>query len=172
MIYFTSDLHFGHSKIINHCNRPFRDAEEMDKALIRNWNNAVSCEDEVYILGDFTMRGGMFASQILRQLNGKKYLVKGNHDSFCYNEALDTTLVEWIKDYHMLEYGVFQFILFHYPIEQWWRMGKGAIHLHGHLHSGLEYNLEAMEKGSKRFDVGVDANNYRPVSMDEVIGWT
>lgn len=171
MIYFTSDLHFGHSKIINHCNRPFRNAEEMDRALIRNWNETVTYDDEVYILGDLTMRGGMFANEILRQLNGKKYIVQGNHDKFCSNEAFDTKLVEWVKDYHFIEYGVFQFILFHYPIEEWWRMQKGSIHLHGHLHNGLEYNLDAIEKGHRRYDVGADANGYKPISIDEVIRW-
>ena len=171
MIYFTADLHFGHSKIINHCSRPFQNAEEMDKTLIKNWNNTVSCDDETYILGDFTMRGGMFANEILRLLNGKKYFIKGNHDRFCFNEAFDNNLVEWTKDYYMLEYETFQFVLFHYPIEHWWRIKSGAIHLHGHSHNGLEYNLSAIEKGNKRFDVGVDANNYRPISVDEVISW-
>ncbi len=58
MVYFTADLHFYHDKIIRHTQRPFHNAEEMNKALIKKWNYKISCDDEVYILGDFTMKGG------------------------------------------------------------------------------------------------------------------
>lgn len=58
MVYFTADLHFYHDKIIRHTQRPFHNAEEMNKALIKKRNNKISCDDEVYILGDFTMKGG------------------------------------------------------------------------------------------------------------------
>ena len=64
MIYFTSDLHFGHKNIISHTGRPFSAAEEMDEALIRNWNRTVQPNDEVYILGDLTMKGPDFAAGI------------------------------------------------------------------------------------------------------------
>ncbi len=95
MIFFTADPHFGHEKIIRHCNRPFRSAEEMYRRLIQNWNNTVTPDEDVYILGDITMRGGEFANGVLLQLNGKKYIVRGNHDRFCDNEAFDNRLVEW-----------------------------------------------------------------------------
>ena len=65
MIYFTSDLHFYHDKIITHTQRPFYNAEEMNKTLIQKWNNKVSSNDEVYILGDFTMKGAEIAASCL-----------------------------------------------------------------------------------------------------------
>lgn len=74
MVYFTSDLHFYHEKIIKHTQRPFHTVEEMNKALIKNWNDKISSADEVYILGDFTMKGADLASALLYSLKGKNIL--------------------------------------------------------------------------------------------------
>ena len=52
MIYFTADTHFGHYNVIRFCDRPFASAEEMDEAMIQNWNERVTGNDTVYILGD------------------------------------------------------------------------------------------------------------------------
>jgi calcineurin-like phosphoesterase family protein len=82
MIFFTADLHFGHANIIKHCNRPFATAEEMDAVLTQKWNATVGQKDEVYILGDFTMRPAMESHRYLAPLNGRKYLIRGNHDRF------------------------------------------------------------------------------------------
>jgi calcineurin-like phosphoesterase family protein len=169
MIYFTSDLHFNHEKIIKHRNRPFHSGDDMNKRMVKNLNSIVTPSDEVYILGDFTMKGGSIANHYLRSLNGKKYLVKGNHDKFVTDKAFDKELIEWIKDYYELKYKNYKFILFHYPITEWNSKKRGTIHLHGHIHSDISYNLEMIEKGIKIYDVGVDANNYSPVSIDEII---
>ena len=83
MIYFTADTHFFHSNIINLCDRPFKNVDEMNKVLIRNWNSYITELDEIYILGDFLFKGtGGQANAILNTLNGKKYLIRGNHDKF------------------------------------------------------------------------------------------
>ena len=82
MIYFTADLHFYHDNIIRHTQRPFYTAEEMNKCLIKKWNEKITSEDTIYILGDFTMKGPEMASSILYSLKGKKYLIRGNHDNF------------------------------------------------------------------------------------------
>ena len=89
MIYFTSDLHFFHDKIIKHTNRPFFSCEEMNQKLINNWNNKVKAIDEVYILGDITMKGAKYATEVLSQLKGIKYLVRGHHDSFLENSIFE-----------------------------------------------------------------------------------
>lgn len=80
MNYFTSDLHFGHFNAIGFDYRPFQTVEEMDKALIDNWNRKVTNEDTVYILGDFCFHSDKEPEYYLQQLKGKKYLVQGNHD--------------------------------------------------------------------------------------------
>ncbi len=105
MIYFTSDLHFGHANVIRHCNRPFDSVEEMDAALMRNWNATVRNSDEIYILGDFTMRHASVAHAYLSALNGRKYMVRGNHDQFLRKYTAFETDFELIKDYFMLKHN-------------------------------------------------------------------
>ena len=140
MIYFTSDMHFFHERIIRHCGRPFRDALEMNEKIIQNWNNTVSPDDEVFLLGDVTMKGPEQAFAVLSRLTGKKYLVSNQ-----------------------------KFVLFHYPIAEWTDFYKGAIHLHGHQHNPMVYNHQQKQAGVKRYDVGVDANIYKPVCIEDVI---
>ena len=80
IIYFTGDQHFGHANIIKHCNRPFDTVSEMDEYLLAEWNNRVTTNDTVYILGDRFFRNAVSASDYLCKLHGKKHLIKGNHD--------------------------------------------------------------------------------------------
>ncbi|AGF57714.1 calcineurin-like phosphoesterase family protein [Clostridium saccharoperbutylacetonicum] len=169
MIYFTSDLHFNHEKIIKHTNRPFHTVDQMNGRLIKNWNSIITPNDEVYILGDFTMKGGIIANHYLQLLCGTKYLIKGNHDNFIEDNAFNKDLFQWIKDYHEFEYRNYKFVLFHYPILEWNKKGHGSIHLHGHIHSDITYNLEMLKNKVKAYDVGVDANNYMPISIEEII---
>jgi len=83
MLFFTSDTHFYDPKIIKKYGRKFAAIESMNSALIENWNSVVSMKDEVYILGDFLIGGsGSKANKILEQLNGFKYLIRGNHDEY------------------------------------------------------------------------------------------
>ena len=102
MIYFTSDLHFCHEKMIRIMDRPFRDAADMEEGLVQNWNSRVTPEDEVYILGDVTMRGRKEARQALERLNGRKYLVRGNHDGFADKLAPEENPLLWVRDYACL----------------------------------------------------------------------
>lgn len=171
MIYFTSDLHFYHENIISHSNRPFSNSEEMNQILIENWNEKIKANDEIYILGDVTMLGAAYATEALEQLKGRKYLIKGNHDLFVNKQAFDRSIFEWVKDYHELNYQKEQFVLFHYPIASWNHIHRGSIHLHGHQHNSKEYNQENLEKGLRRYDVGVDANNMAPVSIEEILAF-
>ena len=99
MIYFTADLHFGHSNVISYENRPFQTVEEMDGALIQNWNRRVSPEDEIFILGDLTLKGPEKANAVLEQLQGRKYLVRGNHDGYVERAAFCQAHFQWVKDY-------------------------------------------------------------------------
>lgn len=169
MIYFTSDLHFYHDNVIKHQNRPFLNVEEMNQSLIYNWNKKVGISDEIYILGDVTMKGTTYIQELLAQLNGYKYLIKGNHDRFADQATFDESAFAWIENYHELNYQNEHFILFHYPIEEWNHFFRGSIHLHGHQHNNSDYNVQNLEKGLRRFDVGVDANDMSPISIEEII---
>ena len=79
-VFFTSDTHFYHGNIIRFCNRPFEDVEMMNETIISNWNNTVGLDDTVFHLGDFCLGGSAEWTKILDRLNGKIYLILGNHD--------------------------------------------------------------------------------------------
>ena len=125
MIYFTSDNHFCHANIIGSCHRPFSNVQEMNKEMIKRWNSYVGPNDEVYVLGDFSYRGGIIeVNQILSKLAGKKYLIKGNHERYLSDPRFNPNAFEWIKDYHILTYEGKDFILFHFPMLSWHKSHK------------------------------------------------
>ena len=78
--FFTSDTHFNHANIIKFCNRPFKDVEQMNETLIANWNRVVGADDTVFHLGDFCLGGAAEWTKVLNRLNGRIYLIMGNHD--------------------------------------------------------------------------------------------
>ncbi len=166
MIYFTSDLHLGHENILRFANRPFDNIEEMNRTLIANYNALVSNEDTVYILGDLAYRIPVTeANEIISRLNGKKHLIVGNHD-----KNYDRSLFEEVVDYKQLHTHSKYFTLMHYPMLEWAKMRCKSIMLHGHMHNeGMDYNIECRKNGIRRFDVGVDANNFCPVAITTII---
>jgi calcineurin-like phosphoesterase family protein len=96
-IFFTSDLHFGHDGIIQFAGRPFSNSFEMDECLIRNWNHKVPENGLAFVLGDIGFAPAKRIREILGQLNGKKILIRGNHDSN-YTDKLLNTFFEEIHD--------------------------------------------------------------------------
>src|SRR4051812_27561867 len=78
--WFTSDLHFGHRNIIGYCDRPFRDVDAMDAALVERWNEVVAPDDIVWVLGDVAMGRIERSLALVGGLHGTKHLVAGNHD--------------------------------------------------------------------------------------------
>lgn len=148
-IYFTSDLHFHHQRIIDFCPkfRPFDDIETMNEHLIQLWNETVRPEDEVYNLGDLSFSKKISEiKQVLRRLNGKHHLIYGNHDhlieehieelkSEYKNDGLP--LLSSAQDYLKIKLEKRNFVLFHYPIQEWDSITHGAYHLHGHIHNRM-----------------------------------
>lgn len=165
MIYFTADLHFRHKNIIKYCARPFKDEDEMDEAIIKNWNSVVTTADTVYILGDFTkICDYQIINSYLAKLNGKKILLLGNHDEYI-KENFNLLDFKEVCEYKELVINERKIILFHYPLLEWNDKKNGAICLHGHLHGKTRNicNIVGL------FDVGVDANKFFPVSLDSVL---
>ena len=143
----------------------------MNKVLVRKWNEKVTFEDDIYILGDFTMKGAELAAAILSALKGRKHLIRGNHDQFVDNRELAETMFISVQDYAELIYANTMFVLCHYPFAEWNGYAKGSICLHGHQHNHEEYNITNRCEGILRYDVGVDANRMAPVSAEEVIAF-
>lgn len=166
-VYFTSDLHLGHRAVIDMANRPFSCIEEMNESLLRNINRRVTARDTLYILGDVSYRiNKESAALLLSQIHCQDvHLIKGNHDKDWSNE----TVFQSVSDYKEIKLEKRKAILFHYPIRDWHGKHYGSIHLHGHIHSDPEYNLGNCEAGIYMWDVGVDANEYKPVRWEEIL---
>lgn len=146
---YISDLHFYHDNM-NHCMdmRGFSGYEEMNAYMIRQWNDHVTRKDEIYILGDFAISRGKAANEILWQLNGKKYLIEGNHDRFLEDKAFDRSLFEWIRPYAEIMDAKRRLILSHYPVfcykGQYRTTSDGApttYMLYGHVHNTHDEQL-------------------------------
>ena len=164
MIYFTSDLHLGHEAVIRMQNRPFTNADEMNRVLIENYNSVVHKNDTVYLLGDICHRLRVEeANDLISGLKGRKILITGNHD-----KKYDERLFEGIYDFKTVSLHGKYFALMHYPMLSWPRSHYGSIMLHGHIHSDTSYNISNREAGINRYDVGVDANGYMPVSIKQI----
>lgn len=149
-IFYIADLHFGHANIIKYDNRPFRTVTGMNEALIENWNNAVSKNDTVYILGDLCWDKESKWPSLLARLNGNKVLIRGNHDPK-HMKAETRKYFQDVKDYKEIDDNGRKVILSHYAMpfhkddynERTWM-------LYEHVHATQEYwylnNLRKMIK--------------------------
>ena len=161
-VWFTSDRHVGHTNIIRYCSRPFYYVEEMNQALMDNWNAVVGPNDLVYDLGDITMsykKEKML--EIYNQLNGRKILIEGNHDK---HKTIPVDAFESVHKALQIIGEGYDFILVHDPATASANHMDGQKYLCGHLHSSPErrvyYNW---------IDVGVDAHNFTPVSLETIL---
>lgn len=103
------------------------------------------------------------ANELIAKLNGKKYLLVGNHD-----KSYDPALFEDIRDFMTVSLDGHLIALMHYPMLSWPKSHHGSLHLHGHIHADVSYNEKNREAGILRYDVGVDANQYLPVSLHQI----
>lgn len=164
-VWFTADLHLGHTNIIKYCDRPFETVEQMDNHLIAEWNSVVEHGDVVYHIGDFTLGSLKRAEAYLNALHGVIRLLPGSHDSWMselmygvYGERFEILPVRCEVDI-----GKDSFVLDHYAMQVWPASHYGSYHLFGHSHGQLPDN------GTRRMDVGVDPNGFRPISADDVV---
>lgn len=161
-VYFTADTHFGHANIINLCMRPFYNVEEMDAALIDNINSAVGTNDMLFHLGDFTLGSYALAEAYRKRIVCRNvFLIAGNHDKHSVRTA---GLYLWAGSYDYKEVNVAgaQIVLSHYAFRTWNGIQRGALHLYGHSHGKLPGTRQSA-------DVGVDAWNYKPVTLPEIV---
>lgn len=192
-IFFTSDWHIGHKNVIIFDKRPFKDMEHMSRVLINNYNASVKENDICYFLGDMGLCGSEELKEVITKLNGTKVLVMGNHDkgvNAMYNVGFNVVM-----------YGATLIIanelvtLNHCPLlgipredttdmkgakegENWHgearhnhytTVDRGQYHLHGHIHS--PNGGKSVKILDRQYDVGVAANNYRPISTSQIESW-
>lgn len=173
-IWFISDTHFGHTNIIRFCNRPFSSVKEMDETIINNWNSVVKSNDIVFHLGDFAFASNARWKQLIQALNGHIYLIVGNHDEVRYPGHQTFDLFEGVTSQLIVKIDGQAAYLNHYPFLCYggaWR--KNAVwQLYGHVHSGPHCEGKDMARLAITFpyqyDVGIDNNNYTPVSWEQI----
>jgi calcineurin-like phosphoesterase family protein len=156
-IFFIADTHFGDERILKYENRPFENVNQMDEEMICRWNATVDTEDTVYILGDFGAVG--YEGDVISRLNGKKILVKGNHDtksneeyrSFGFSEVYDFPII----------------------IEGFWILSHDALYvnenmpyanLFGHVHNSPIFK----DYSKQHFCVCVERIDYSPILFDKI----
>ncbi len=158
-IWFTSDTHYGHKNIIKYCGRPFDSVEEMDNAMITNWNKVVRKGDHVYHLGDVMMGQNMAErlKTLRAQLNGRITLVLGNHDrgpGVYLKAGFDRVMRSYL--YNDGKYGLIE--MRHHPP----KVEREHLFLCGHVH-------ELWRVRGNTYNVGVDQWGFAPVNLDTLL---
>jgi len=173
-LFFTADEHYGHSNrnggISFMCNRPYANLEEMKEAFIANHNAKVPDKNDSLTvhLGDMFWRflTTEECCEIMDRLNGKHAYIRGNHEEVFHvpdNMLLQAKFVD-IADVKLMKVGKKRVWLSHYAHRAWPKSHQGAYHLFGHTHG-------VMPPYRRSRDAGVDANNYSPLSFDELDQW-
>lgn len=157
--FFIADTHFGHSALIDYENRPFSCAEEMDEAIIRNWNNIVSDEDRIFVVGDFSAYGREKTAEICRRLNGRKYLIMGNHDTESEQYYVSCGFENAVR-YPMILDNFW--ILSHEPM--YVNSNMPYANIFGHVHGNPIYT----DFSKQSFCVCCERIDYTPVEFREI----
>lgn len=158
--YFISDTHFNHYNILKYCNRPFETIEEMNKTIIKNWNSVVRSEDIVWFLGDLALGNREVCREIVGKLNGRKRMVKGNHDNWT-DEFYRSIGFEYVSKYPIIlkEHKI---ILCHTPPE---KVQGDYFYIFGHVHDKIA-QIE-IDNPQQCKCVSVERINYTPILVSE-----
>lgn len=172
-MFVTSDLHLGHKNILkfNSETRPYDSVEEMNEALVNNWNSVVGPDDTVFNLGDVAFMGYKKLAPYLDRLNGRHILIYGNHDQVIkknLDEILRKRLIDEVHDYLEIKVNKQTICMCHYAMRVWNKMHHGSLMLYGHSHGSLPGLGRSM-------DVGIDSSdmnsNQRPFLLQDVIDY-
>ena len=164
MIYFIADTHFNHKMLIDQGHRKFKDVNEMNLLMIKNWLEVVKDEDFVYVLGDVSWGNSQEMKGCLQHLTGNKILVMGSHDQ-------GKTLTWWknagffqvhknLIQSNSLTLSGFSLYLSHEPMVL---LPENSMNIHGHLHKS--YFVKREEGNRFWFNVSVEETGYKPVEL-------
>lgn|SRR5574344_1109774 len=180
-LFFTSDMHLLHGNIIRYCNRPFKSRGEMDEELVKRWNSVVPADGIVVNCGDFIFanddnsQNASIYDRWANRLNGRMFLVRGNHDKIPLMVKYDTeshlrTVTDMLVVVIHKEDGTVsrRILACHYPLLAY----PYDYNVYGHVHTLSDGKLEGQDSFIQdklrwnQYDVGVDQNGYKPVSYD------
>lgn len=190
-IFFTSDWHIGHKNVLNFMRRPFNNIKEMRDALVSNFNEIVTNEDIVFVLGDFLWFPSRTETlKIVKKLNGSHiYFIFGNHDSEdMYDFAVENdpdriTVLGDIARVLIEDNGhlysdkkEIELFLSHYPLMTWPHRDKGSLNLFGHIHTSRiecpeqsDFDMSLPFHDGLQYDCGVDWNHFKPIELKDVL---
>jgi calcineurin-like phosphoesterase family protein len=160
--WFAADLHLDHRNIIRYCHRPFKNVDEMNRKLVRNWNETVGQDDTVYFVGDFCYgKYSRHPAYWLHRLNGRVIFIEGSHD-----RKIPRCLM---RPYERISVDGVELLLIHNYLDakkdgilplNW----KGWI-VHGHNHGRRDF----FQPNHRRINVSMEVINYKPISLAEVV---
>lgn len=160
--YICADLHFNHKNIIAYENRPWLNPDAMNWGLINNWNNTVSKEDKVFVLGDVGFCGKDKMKELVSQLNGHKILIMGNHDRShpvsWWQEVGFEMVSRWPIIYHE------HFVLMHEP-PTYFNEATPYFYIYGHVHGCPDYQDHTEHSAC----VSIERLDYKPAKFDDVV---
>lgn len=158
--FFIADTHFGDENIIRYENRPFAGSADMEEAVAKAWNAAVGDDDEVFVLGDFSVFKDIDTNrEILAKLAGKKYLIMGNHDSLTPEEWRECGF-EFVSRYPVIYDGYW--MLSHEPL--YVNSNMPYANIFGHVHSSDMYR----DFSEHSFCVSLERIGYVPVAFEVI----
>ena len=167
-IFVTSDLHFGHDRGFLYEPRGFKNIEDHDETIIANWNNVVSDEDDVYVLGDLMLNDNEHGVECIKKLKGKIHIIYGNHDTDARKKFYDELgVVHGWAD--VIKYRKYNFYLSHFPTMtgnlEAESLHQCMINLFGHTHQQFNFYQDM----PFMYHVGCDSHNNTPVLLDDII---
>ncbi|MCJ2024754.1 metallophosphoesterase [Methylobacterium sp. J-067] len=167
LTFFTADHHIGNAGILSprmDAPRPFTSIAEHDETLVACWNAVVRPDDTVWHLGDFAYRCRHgHALRVFHRLNGRKFLVRGNHDKIGESLPWDGPVMG-VARIHVQDPGMLSAVglwLSHYAHRTWPHRHRGDLHLYGHSHGSLPAIPASL-------DVGVNCWGWTPVTVPQV----
>lgn len=158
--FIIADTHFNHKNIIDYCNRPFTDVDNMNTALIQNWNSVVKSDDIVYHLGDFAVGTIDIVKHFRAKLNGKIFLIKGNHDGYNIKRYYEAGFDKVYDKPILLEN---QYILSHKPISI--TNDIPYINIYGHVHNNSQYK----DFTKNTYCVSCERTGYKPIPFKTIM---
>lgn len=173
-IYMISDTHFNHKNIIDYCNRPFKDIDEMNNTIINNWNKIVKKDDIVYHLGDLFLGSKFDLKDIVDRLNGTIYLIRGNHDRLTVKSYEDCGIIV-LKNAPIIM-DDYKIMLSHRPLPDT-MINDGYINIHGHIHQNkledtydnTKYSVKCKSIIVHNIPVLLESYYYEAYSLDDRI---
>lgn len=157
-----SDLHFGHSNILDFSDRPFENVDQMNNVLVDNFNDCVNSDDISIWVGDISFLNNERTNEILDSCNGYKILVVGNHD--LKKGKLKNMNFNEVHVLYLVDFPDLSLVFTHYPmfnlIEEY-----PYINVHGHLH--INHGIDSI----RHINVCCEYHNYRPVNLNEIYQW-